>query len=187
MPHTRSLSLAVLAAGEPEALAGPLVDRLRTAEPGLAVYDVRPMTEVVADAFAHPRFSTLVLSVFAAAALLLAAVGVYGVVGYSVRRRTREIGVRVALGAAPGDVARMVLGRGMAPVAIGVGVGIVASLALVRALDAVLAGMLYGLDAVQPLSIVALTAFLAAVAAIACWLPARRALAIDPSLALQED
>lgn len=182
-PWSRGLALAVRSSLPPEELTAAVRERLRSVEPDVAVYRVQTMADVVAASVAEPRFSTLLLAAFAVAALGLAAVGVYGVLAYAVRRRTREIGVRVALGASRSDVVRLVLLRWMGLVLLGIAVGLGASLGLAR----LVAGFLFRVDPTDPATFAALALFLAAVAAAACYLPTRRALAVDPRVALEAE
>jgi ABC-type antimicrobial peptide transport system permease subunit len=177
------MALAVRTAGPPGAALASVRARLLEAEPGLPIYDARPMDRIVADAVAEPRFSALLMASFAGLALVLAAVGIYGVIAYSVRRRTREIGVRVALGAARDDILRLVLGRGMGLVAAGIALGLPASALLTRGLR----GFLFGVSATDPWTFGALALFLAAVGCAACYLPTRRALSVDPRIALESE
>jgi predicted permease len=142
---------------------------------------VRPMTELVAGSVADRRFNALLTGLFAAVALVLAAVGIYGVMAYSVAQRTHEIGIRMALGARPRDVLRHVVGQGMRLLLIGLGIGLAASLAVTR----VLAGMLYGVEPTDAPTFVLVTLALSAVALLACYLPARRAAKVDPLVALR--
>jgi putative ABC transport system permease protein len=129
------------------------------------------------------RSSTLLLMLFAAVAVVLASIGVFGVVSFVVSQRVREIGIRVALGADPAAVRRLVLGQGMRQAVSGVGLGIVASLALTRALSS----LLFGVSSTDPATFAAAAAALLSVAAAACYLPARRATTIDPTVALRTD
>src|SRR5262249_49541895 len=149
----------------------------------LLVQRIRPMEEVVAGALSRPRFNLLLVGGFAALGLLLAAVGIYGVVSFLVTERTREIGIRVALGAGGADVLRLGLREGMTPVAAGAGAGIVASLVATRAVRT----LLFGVTPLDPVSLAAAPALLAAVALVACYLPARRATAVDPLVALRDE
>jgi putative ABC transport system permease protein len=149
--------------------------------PEQVISNVQTMNEVVGGTIAQPRFATTLLAAFALVALLLAMIGVYGVISYSVQRRTNEIGIRMALGAERSTVFRLVLGEGMRLAIIGAVVGIVAALALTR----LLAGMLFGVSAHDPITYAAVALVLASVAALACWLPAYRATRVDPMVALR--
>ena len=139
------------------------------------------MDQVVADATAQPRFEMLLLGMFAAVALLLAAVGIYGVMNYAVSRRTREIGIRISLGASRAEVLRMVVRQGMAQALAGAVAGVVGALLLSR----LLTGMLYGVRPTDPLTFGGVAAILGFVALLATYVPARRATRIDPMLALR--
>src|SRR5262249_40895583 len=129
------------------------------------------------------RFRTLLLGVFAVIALLMAAIGIYGVIAYSVAQRTREVGIRIAIGAQVHDVLKLVVGQGMRLILIGVGVGIIGALAVTR----VLSSLLFNVSATAPLSFAAITLLLMAVALLACYLPARRATKVDPMTALRSE
>ena len=150
-------------------------------DPTAVVYGARPMEEVVANSIATKRFSMVLLSVFAALALLLSAVGIYGVVSYLVGQRLREIGLRMALGAQRGDVLRLVLGEGAKMALIGVGFGLAGALLLTRFIRQ----LLYGVSATDPLTFVGVAAVLTLVALAACYFPARRAMRVDPIVALR--
>jgi putative ABC transport system permease protein len=139
------------------------------------------MVEVMGVSLEARRFNMLLLGVFAAVATLLAAVGIYGVMSYVVAQRTREIGVRIALGARPRDVIRIVVGRGMLLTSIGSAAGLALSLALTR----LMSGLLFGVGAKDPLTFAGGALLLAGVALLACYIPARRAAKVDPMVALR--
>ncbi|HZE13041.1 MAG TPA: ABC transporter permease, partial [Chthoniobacterales bacterium] len=143
----------------------------------------RTMNDIIARTLLQKKFSMLLLSIFAGAALVLAAIGLYGVISYSVAQRTRELGIRIALGAQRSDVLRLILRQGMTLVAAGVIFGVAASLGLTR----LIATLLYGISASDPITFFLLSAALVLVAFIACWLPARRASAVDPIVALHAE
>src|SRR5580698_10067803 len=149
--------------------------------PEQVISNVQMMNELVGSTIAQPRFATMLLGGFALIALVLAMIGVYGVISYSVQRRTNEIGIRMALGAERSTVFRLVLGEGMRLALVGAAVGIVAALALTR----LLAGLLYGVTAHDPITYAAVALVLGAVAAAACWIPAWRATRVDPIIALR--
>jgi putative ABC transport system permease protein len=139
------------------------------------------MDEVVSHSFAARRMSMMLLSIFAALALVLACVGIYGVISYLVGQRTHEIGVRMALGAQPSDISRLVIGRGVGMALIGVAIGTGAALGLTR----LMASLLFGVGAHDPLTFGGVALLLMAVAVAACYLPARRAMKVDPIVALR--
>ena len=172
---------ALRAAGDPLRQAPALREALQETDPTIALSRVNSMTQYLADAMGAPRLSALLLAVFGTAALLLAAVGIYGVISFSVARRTREIGVRMALGAARADVMRMVVGQAVALAATGVAAGIAAALALTR----VMQGMLFGVSATEPLTYAGVALLLILIAALAAYVPAWRAARISPSVALR--
>jgi putative ABC transport system permease protein len=143
----------------------------------------RTMNDMVERTLLQKKFTMLLLSIFAGTALLLAAIGLYSVISYSVAQRTHELGIRLALGAQRSDLLRLILQQGMTVVAVGVVVGIVASIALTR----LMATLLYGTSATDPITFFALSMALLFVALVACWLPARRASAVDPIIALHAE
>ena len=176
-----SSAFVVRAAGDPAALAGAAQAAVREVDRGRAAAEVKTMEQILAEGVAQPLFYTQLLSAFALVALLLAAVGVYGVMSYSAAQRTHEIGVRIALGARGRDVVRMVVGQGMALALAGVGLGLAGAFALTR----ILSGLLYGVSATDPATFAGVALLLAAVALLACYLPARRATKVDPVVALR--
>jgi putative ABC transport system permease protein len=167
--------------GEPESLTQAVRGEVRALDRAQPVYDVKTLEQVVADSAAYRRVAALLMAGFACVALVLACVGLYGVVSYAVARRTHEIGIRMALGARPGDVLRMVLRQGGALVLAGVAVGVVAALGAAQAL----AGILYGVSATDASVYVFVALLLACVALLACLVPARRATKVDPMEALR--
>ena len=173
--------IAIRAHGNPSALSGSLREQIRAIDSALPVADVRPMAEVIGSSIAQPRFRTALLSLFGAAALLLAAIGIYGVLAYTVAQQTREIGIRMALGANPGRVLRLVLGRGLRLAGAGTMIGVLAALMLTRMLDS----LLFGVSATDPATFVAVAGLLLGVALLACYVPARRAMRVDPMVALR--
>jgi putative ABC transport system permease protein len=154
---------------------------LREASGGLPVARIRPMDEIVVKSTARSDFNMLLLTVFGCAALLLAAIGVYGLMAYSVEQRTQEIGIRLALGASVGQVRHMVIVQGMTLALAGVVIGMIAAFALSKLIES----LLFGVTARDPMVFVAVPAVLAAVALIAVWVPALRATRIDPIDALR--
>jgi putative ABC transport system permease protein len=177
------LTYVVRTEGDPAALAPSLRATIRSIDRTLPVSEVQTMKAIVAHANGRTRFQTLLLAAFAAAAALLAAIGIYGVMSYAVSLRTREIGVRMALGADPRSVRRLVVGEGMAVAAAGAAAGLVAAFLLTR----LMAGLLYGVRASDPVTYAGVAAALLAIALAACWIPARRASRIDPMRALRAE
>src|SRR5262249_23845991 len=137
----------------------------------VSLYDVASMDEKVSEFLSHPRFRAVLLGVFAALAVILAAVGIYGILSQSVSQRTQEIGVRIALGAQTGDVLKLVVGQGILLTVIGLGAGLAASVALTRFLSS----LLYGVSATDPRTLAGNALLIIVVALIACYVPARRA------------
>jgi len=150
-------------------------------DPTLPLTKIQTMESVLATATARPRFGTLLLALFAGLALLLAVVGIYGSVAWAVSQRTQEIGLRMALGALPFDLLKLVVGQGIKPVLIGLALGLVGAFALTR----LMSGLLFGVSATDPATFAGITASLLAVALLACYVPARRATKVDPLVALR--
>jgi putative ABC transport system permease protein len=177
---SREMSLVVRAAGGPEVLADAVRRTVGELDPDATLFSVETMDQVIGGFLARWRFQTLLLGCFAVLALLLAVGGVYGVLSYAVAQRTREIGIRLALGARPADVHRMVVSQGVLLAAAGVPAGLLAALGVNR----LLASQLFGVGTADPATLVLATLALLAVAAAACALPARRAARVDPVAAL---
>jgi putative ABC transport system permease protein len=173
----------VVRAKASEALTDSARRTIQEIDPQQPIADVRTMEEVLRDTFARQSLSALLVAAFSLASLLLAAVGIYGVLAYSVARRTREIGVRVALGAAPGRILRLVVGNGARMVMAGAAVGIAAALLL----SGLMKGLLFGIGPRDPLSFVVAPAVLIGVALLAAYIPARRAAHISPVEALRNE
>jgi putative ABC transport system permease protein len=152
-------------------------------DPQLAVADIRTMDQVISDSVAERRLTMVILVVFASSALVLAAVGIYGVIAYSVTQRTQEIGIRMALGAQRSHVLRMVVGQAMLLACVGIALGAAGAFALTR----LMANLLYGVRPSDPVTFAAVAAVLAAVALLASVLPGRRATRVDPVVALRTE
>jgi predicted permease len=178
-----SVYTVVRTAGDPTALVPVVRAAVRDADPSLPVYDVATMDEWLSRAVAQPRLGTTLLAVFAAVALALAAVGIYGLIAYTVAQRTREIGVRMALGARPGEVLRMVVAEGMRPALAGMVLRVLGAWAASR----VIGSLLFGITATDPPAFLAAALFLAGAAALAAYVPARRASRLDPAIALRAE
>jgi predicted lysophospholipase L1 biosynthesis ABC-type transport system permease subunit len=165
----------------PEQLRADLERELRTASGGLPMGRVRSMEEVVASSTARVQFNLTLLSVFGATALLLAGVGLYGLMAYSVEQRTQEIGIRLAVGARPEDVRNMFVWQGMRAALAGVAIGIAGALSAAR----LMAALVFGVGEADPVVFVSVAAVLSAVTLTAAWVPARRALRVDPGNVLR--
>jgi putative ABC transport system permease protein len=175
------MTVVVRASSDAASLAGALRAEVRELDKDLPVSRLRTMATVRNDSIAQPRFRTLLIALFAALALTLAAVGLYGVIAYSVTRRTQEIGLRMALGARTDDVMKLVLRQGMRLAVTGLMFGLAGAFALTR----LMAGLLYGVSATDPLTFAVVPALLFAIALLACWIPARRATRVHPMEALR--
>lgn len=176
-----ALNVAMRAAGDPASLAASLRVAVWGLDRQLAVAQVRTMDEVISESVAPRRFNLYLLAAFAALAAVLAAIGIYGVISYSVAQRTHEIGIRVALGARRGDLLRQVVGQGLLLMAAGVVIGVLGALALTR----FLANLLYEIKPIDPATFIAVSLLLATVALLASYIPARRATKVDPMVALR--
>jgi putative ABC transport system permease protein len=175
--------LVVRTAVPPASVAAAVRGAVRGVDPSLPLFKVETMEEVIAKSLAGRRLNLWLLGIFAGIALVLSAAGLYGVISYLVAQRTREIGVRIALGAQTRDVIGLVMRQGTRLTAVGIGLGLLAALAFTRVLE----GLLYGVSARDPFTFSAVAALLAAIALLATWLPARRAARVDPILAIRNE
>jgi putative ABC transport system permease protein len=177
------MTIAIRTAGDPRSIVAPAVAALHDLDSNVAAADVKTMEDIIDTSVAQRRLTMLLLSIFAGLALVLAAVGIYGVIGYSVSQRTQEIGIRMALGAPRANVLRMVVGQAMGLAVVGVGVGAVAAWLLTRLMQK----LLFGVTASDPLTFAAVSVLLALVAAMAASVPALRATRVDPVIALRSE
>jgi predicted permease len=186
LPHPQLawgyMSVVVRTETPPQSLTSAVTRALREVDPEQPIMEMRTMEQHLGESLAHQNFSMRLLSVFAGLALLLAAVGIYSVLAYGVRRRTREIAIRMALGADRAAVLRLIVGQGMRPALIGLALGAGGALAL----GSVLRSLVFGVSARDPMTFVAVAVLLTAVALAACAVPALRATRVEPSEALQE-
>jgi len=180
---TQTMSLAVRADSEPTALISAVRNAVREIDPAQPVFNVKTMEAVVADSVSDKRLNMLLLGIFAAVALTLAVIGIYSVMSYTVSQHTREIGIRMALGAQPTDVLKLVVGQGMGLTFVGVGIGVAGAFGLTR----LMATLLYSVRPTDPLTFAFVSALLVIVALMACYVPARRATKVDPIVALRQE
>lgn len=184
-PHRQlsfgNLNLVIRTKNDPRGLVAALQNEVSSLDKNVPLYRPKTLEQYLGIAVSQPKFNALLLTLFAGLALLLTAIGLYGVMAYSVMQRTQEIGVRIALGAQTGDMLKMVLRQGLRLTAIGLVMGLGAAFALTRLMSA----MLYGVTATDPLTFTGIALLLTAVALLACWIPARRATRVDPMIALR--
>jgi len=178
-----AMTLVVRTAGDPLALASAIRAAARELDRNQPITGVRTMEQNISRSMAEPRFRTVLLAIFAGVALALAAVGIFGVMAYSVAQRTRELGVRMSLGATQALVFQLVLGRGLRLTLLGLAVGLAATFGLTRYLSS----MLFNVAAYDPLTLVCVAAGLFVASLCACYLPARRATLVDPIVALRQE
>jgi predicted permease len=178
----RGMTLVARTTGDPLAITGQVRDAVRAIDRNLPISDIRTMEDVAASALAQPRFVTFLLAIFAATALTLAAIGIYGTISLLVVERTQEMGIRLALGADRPAILKLVIGQGLVLTAIGLAAGVAGAVALTRTL----AGLVYGVGPLDPVTFVAVPALLSIVALAACALPARRAARVDPIATLRQ-
>jgi putative ABC transport system permease protein len=175
------VTLIVRAESSPAGLSAGLREAVKSLDPDVPLYAVRTLDEIVSDRTAQRRLAVMLITVFAAVALLLAAIGIYGVMSYAVAQRTQEIGIRMALGAERHDILRMVLRHGSLMAVTGIGLGIVVALGLAR----LITSLLFQVSATDPPTFSVVPLVLIAVALVACYIPARRATRVDPLVALR--
>jgi putative ABC transport system permease protein len=179
----RAMYLVMRTSSDPMALATVARNVVREMDPQLAIAGIWSMDDVIKRSVARPRFTMTLLAVFGLVALALAAVGIYGIMSYGVKRRTREIGIRMALGAQPRSVLSLIVKQGMTLTIIGLVVGVASAFALTQ----LMTRMLFGISATDPITYITIALLLSSVAFIASWIPARRAVRTDPSVALRVD
>src|SRR6266540_4188131 len=172
---------------DPLSLASAVRKSVMSVDPELLLPQAHSVEEMLSTSFARRRIVTTLLGVFALLALLLAAVGIYGVIAYSVTQRARELGIRMALGAKPSDVLRLVIGRGMAPVLLGMVCGFAGAITVLSAMSGLTAGLLFEVHAIDTATFAAIGLLLLGVALLACWLPARKATKVDPLVVIRHE
>jgi putative ABC transport system permease protein len=176
-----TMALVVRTSGDAARFGAAVQKEIRAIDPEQPIADVRTLKQVIAKSIARPKFNTLLLAIFAGVALVLASVGLYGVMNYSATQRTHEVGIRMALGATRGDIMRLVVGNGMLLTLIGIGIGVVASIGLTR----VMQSFLFGVGATDAMTFIAVSTLLIVVALIANYIPARKATRVNPVIALR--
>jgi putative ABC transport system permease protein len=179
--YARSMTLVVRTKSDPGALAGAFRSEALAVDKSLPVYSIKSMSEYMRDSLSQRRLNMMLLGIFAAVALVLAAVGIYGVLSYTVSQRTHEIGIRMAVGARPSDILKLVVRQAMQMALAGVALGLLASFALTR----LMASLLFGVSATDPATFALISIILTGVALAACFVPARRATKVDPMIALR--
>jgi putative ABC transport system permease protein len=179
--YQRSMIIVARSKSEPAAIAGPLRAAVTSVDKGLPVWSLKPMTEYLHDSLSRRRFNLVLLSIFSGVALVLAAIGIYGVISYGVSQRTHEMGIRMALGAKPRDVLKLVVIQAMVLALGGVGIGLLAAFGLTRLLK----GLLFSVSVTDPMTFLAITMLMSLIALLACLIPARRATKVDPIVALR--
>jgi predicted permease len=175
------VNLVVRTATDPRALTMAVRREISALDKDVPIFNIKTMKDVLYESVARERFTVLLLAIFAGVALILSAVGIYGVMSYAVTQRTHEIGIRMALGANTSDVLRLVVRQGIKLALAGVGAGVIGAFALTRLIEK----LLFGVGATDPLTFTVISLLLTFVALLACWLPARRAAKVDPMIALR--
>ena len=187
-PGRRSNAVLLLRTNiEPSSLTSSVRQTVLSIDPALPLQPARSMEELLSTSYSRRQLTTALLSIFALLALLLAAIGIYGVVAYSVVQRTQEIGVRMTLGAQSRDVLKLIIGHGIAPVLLGLAVGLAVVVGLSRWMTSLTAGLLFEVHSSDPITLAAIAMLLAIIALLACWIPARRATKVDPMIVLRCD
>ena len=181
--YGRRLNFVVRSSADPAGLVGAVLPMAMSIDKHQPISDIKPMGQLVTESVATPRFRTMLFVIFGALALALAAIGIFGVIAYTVARRTHEIGIRMALGAQAGDVLKLVMRQGLALALAGIAAGLAGALALTRLMKT----LLFEVSATDPVTFVIVPPLLAAVAMFACWIPARRATKVDPLRALRRE
>jgi putative ABC transport system permease protein len=184
-PVIGSAAVLVKTTGNPASLMTVARQQVASINKDVPVSSMMTMEDIVSNSVASRRFSLLLLAVFAGVALILAAVGIYGVISYWVAQRTREIGIRMALGAKLSDVFRLVIFQAMSMVLIGLGIGLITAFVMSKLLASRFSGQLFGIKSTDPITFISVALLLAAVALIACFIPARRAVKVEPTVALR--
>jgi putative ABC transport system permease protein len=180
---SHTLALLVRTAADPTSVVSAVRAAVQRIDPDIPLYAVETMDALMAESVASQRAAMYLFAIFALTALLLAAIGLYGVMAYAVSQRTQAIGIRLALGATPGDILRLVIGEGLIVTLIGIAVGVAGAVALTRYLQT----LLFGVTPRDPVTFIAIAALLLVTALAACYLPARRAMRLDPAVALREE
>jgi putative ABC transport system permease protein len=176
-------TLVAQTTGDPSAIAGALKGQVWAIDPRVPITEITTLREAMAGTLSRPRFNLVLLASFAAVGLLLAAIGIYGVISYSVGQRTQEIGLRMALGALPRDISRAVVGEAMLLAGVGLVIGVGGALVVTR----VMTSMLFEVSTADPASFAVTIVTLAGTALAAAWVPARRAMRVDPMVALRSE
>jgi ABC-type antimicrobial peptide transport system permease subunit len=169
--------------GEPLNFVGAVRNQIQAIDKDQPISNIQTMDELLARTVSQPRFNLILLAVFAGLALLLAVIGIYGVMSYQVTERTQEIGIRMALGARPRNVLKLIVSQGLTLTLIGVAIGLIAAFGLTRLMKS----LLFMVSATDPLTFAVITLLLIVMALLACWIPARRATKVDPLLSLRHE
>ena len=180
---SNTMSLIVRAKGDPLALTNAIRSTVQTIDPAQPIHNIKTMETVIAESILDRKLNMILLGVFAGVAVLLAIIGIYSVMSYTVTQSTREIGIRMALGAQPGNVLKLVVGQGLMLAGIGIGLGLAGAWGLTRLMTT----LLFGVSATDPITYVGVALLLLTVALLACLLPARRATKVDPMIALRSE